>query len=349
MTLPGLKVLKAGPSMTIQDAGRPGYQRFGVAEGGAVDPWAMAEGAALLGNPSGAAAVEMFGYGGDFAAEAGPIRIALTGAAMKATLDGRPLVWGTSVLLEPDQILSIGAAHGGNYGYLHVGGGFGTEPVLSSRSTHTRARLGGLNGTPLAKGDSLPTLTDRHTQTDMRLVHERAAQPARIRVLWGAQAHWFSDAERGRFLDTVFLVTAKLDRMGIRLSNDGPPIHSDLGLSGLSDAVCLGDIQIPGDGQPAVLLADRQPTGGYPRIATIITADLAYMAQRPPGSDVAFDLVDEAGAIEALSAWRKQLATLPENVVPLHRDPRDIANLLEYNLISGVVSTHDYPSEKDRT
>lgn len=349
MTLPGLKVLKAGPSMTIQDAGRPGYQRFGVAEGGAVDPWAMAEGAALLGNPARTAAVEMFGYGGDFAAEAGSIRIALTGAAMKATLDGRPLVWGTSALLEPGQILSIGAARGGNYGYLHVGGGIGTEPVLSSRSTHTRARLGGLNGTFLATGDSLPILTDTQRQIELCLSRERAAQPARIRVLWGAQAHWFSDSERRRFLDTTFLVTPKLDRMGIRLSNDGSPIHSDLGLSGLSDAVCLGDIQIPGDGQPAVLLADRQPTGGYPRIATIITADLAHMVQRSPGSDVAFDLVDEAGAIEALSTWRKQLAALPAQVVPLHRDPRDIANLLEYNLISGVVSPHDYPSEKDRT
>lgn len=349
MTGSVLIVAKAGPALTIQDLGRPGYQRYGVAEGGAVDLRAMAEGAALLGNGRDEAAIEMFGFGGDFATGAAPVRIALTGARMKAELDGKPLEWRSSFLLEPGKLLSIGAAIDGNYGYLHIGGGIGTKPVLRARSTHSRARLGGLDGRPLCAGDRIPLLDDPGTAVGMLVGRAMPKRLDRIRILWGAQAHWFSADERTRFLDTTFTVTPKLDRMGIRLANDGEPIHSALGLSGLSDAVSLGDIQIPGDGQPAVLLADRQPTGGYPRIATIITADLADMVQRPPGSSVRFEIVEEADAIAALRTWRRDAETLDKTIVPLLRDPRDISNLLEYNLISGVVSSADNNGKEDNS
>lgn len=349
MTERVLTVAKAGPALTIQDLGRPGYQRYGVAEGGAIDLRAMAEGAALLGNAREEAAIEMFGFGGDFAAEGAPVRIALTGARMKAELDGKPLEWRSSFLLEPGNVLSIGAAIDGNYGYLHVGGGVGTKPVLRARSTHSRARLGGLDGRPLRAGDRIPLLEDPGTVVGMLAGRPLPKRQDRIRILWGAQAHWFSEEERTRFLETAFTVTTKLDRMGIRLANEGEPIHSALGLSGLSDAVSLGDIQIPGDGQPAVLLADRQPTGGYPRIATIITADLADMVQRPPGSIVSFQIVEEADAIDALAAWRRDLETLAKSTVPLLRDPRDISNLLEYNLISGVVSSADNDGKEENS
>lgn len=347
MTGSVLTVVKAGPALTIQDLGRPGYQRYGVAEGGAVDLRAMAEGAALLGNGREQAAIEMFGFGGTFITEAEPVRIAVTGARMKAELDGKTLEWRSSFLLEPGKQLSIGAATDGNYGYLHVGGGIGSKPVLRSRSTHSRARLGGLDGRPLRAGDRVPLLEDPGTATGMSFERPLPKRLDRVRILWGAQAHWFSDEERERFLETIFTVTPKLDRMGIRLANDGAPIHSALGLSGLSDAVSLGDVQIPGDGQPAVLLADRQPTGGYPRIATIITADLADMVQRPPGSSVRFQIVTEEAAIEALRAWRRDLETLGKTITPLLRDPRDISNLLEYNLISGVVSSRNANGKED--
>ena len=347
MTDRQLRVIKAGPSVTIQDLGRPGYQRFGVAEGGAIDTLAMAEGAVLLGNPKEAAALEMFGVGGTFMAEGGAMRIALTGTPMTAKLDGRSLDWRTSFLIEPGQVLSIGTVTEGNYGYLHIGGGIGTKPVLSSRSTHIRARLGGLKGTVLRSGDRIPVEPDHGTEIDMHLTRPRPSAPPGIRILWGAQANWFTENERQRFLQTEFKVTAKLDRMGVRLAGTGAPIHSELGLSGLSDAVILGDIQIPGDGEPAVLLADRQPTGGYPRIATIITADLAHMAQTQPGKTVKFELVSEADALQALREWRRLLIGLQGARAPLRRDPREIPNLLDYNLISGVVYPTDQTAKED--
>ncbi|MEM1046698.1 MAG: biotin-dependent carboxyltransferase family protein [Pseudomonadota bacterium] len=339
-----LVVQEAGPAVTVQDLGRAGYQRYGVAEGGAVDRLAMAEGAALVGNAPSDAALELFGLGGRFTIENGPVRIALTGATMPATVDGDPVPWRSAFLLEPGQVLGIGPAIGGNYGYLHVGGGLDTPPVLGSRSTHLRARLGGVDGRALRTGDRLSiapqnpdSLRDDRLHAST-LAHPRPAVPNRIRFLWGSQAHWFSEAERARFLGMTFTVTAKLDRMGVRLKPGGDPIHSDLGLSGLSDAVCLGDIQIPGDGEPAILLADRQPTGGYPRIATILSPDLDHVVQCRPGTELRFAAVTPDEAVDILRARRTYIAGLNRLVVPLRRDPRDIPNLLDYNLISGVVS-----------
>lgn len=344
MTTPSVIVHRAGPAMTVQDLGRPGYQRYGVAEGGAVDRLAMAEGAALLANTPTDAALELFGLGGRFAVEGGPVRMALTGAHMSATIDDDPVTWRSVFRLEPGQILTIGTATDGNYGYLHVGGGLDTPLVLGSRSTHLRARLGGIDGRALREGDRLALAPQRAdalhdgAPIDGTLAGPRPAAPERVRVLWGSQAHWFSKAERDRFLGMTFTVTAKLDRMGVRLKPDGDPIHSDLGLSGLSDAVCLGDIQIPGDGEPAILLADRQPTGGYPRIATILSPDLDHVVQCRPGTQLRFQAVPPDEAIDVLRAWRSHLADLKRMVIPLRRDPRDIPNLLDYNLISGVVS-----------
>ena len=142
------------------------------------------------------------------------------------------------------------------------------------------------------------------------------------------------------FLKRLKLSKTDLKRAGVPLASPiETPIHSEFGLSGISDAVSLGDIQVPGDGQPAILLADRQPTGGYPRIATIITADLSRAAQSRPGEKMRFEAVAEEEALAALSQWRRHLADLPKAVQPLLRDPKKLPNLLEFNLISGVVSS----------
>lgn len=343
MNAPCLIVRRAGPVLTVQDLGRPGLQRYGVCEGGAVDRLSLSEGAALVGNAPNDAALEMFGLGGRFEVEGGPVRVALTGARMPAAVDDGPVPWRSGFRLEPGQVLTIGAATEGNYGYLHVGGGLDTPPVLGSRSTHLRARLGGVDGRALRDGDRLPIAAGAVPAADpdssaVTLATRRPTRPDRIRILWGSQAHWFSQAERQRFLDMSFTVTPKLDRMGVRLKPGGDPIHSDLGLSGLSDAVCLGDIQIPGDGEPAILLADRQPTGGYPRIATVLSPDLDHVVQCRPGTELRFVVVTPHEAVEIVRAWRSDVADLTHKVVPLRRDPRDIPNLLDYNLISGVVS-----------
>ncbi|MEQ8653825.1 MAG: biotin-dependent carboxyltransferase family protein [Kiloniellales bacterium] len=349
-----LEVLSAGPSITVQDRGRPGFQRYGVAGGGALDPYALAEGAALLGNPGDAAALELFGLGGSFRALEQPLRFALSGAVMpaaKITLDGKRenLAWRASSLLQPGEVLEIGAATTGLVGYLHLGGGVATEPVLGSRAVHLRA---GIGGGRLEAGDRVPVgedprredpvgedLEDRARADRLTLPQPGYLGQREIRVLWGPQAELFDAAERQRFLSTEFTVSTHRDRMAARL--DGGVFEASAQLTGLSAAVSLGDIQVPGDGAPLVLLADRQPTGGYPRIATVIIADLPAFAQMPSSAPFRFVLVERAAAVKALKAWRDQVKDLAGQVRPLVRDPRNIPDLLSYNLIDGMISVEE--------
>lgn len=338
---PVLEVVSAGPSLTLQDRGRPGLQRFGITEGGAMDWVALAEGEALLGNPEGCAAIEMAGWGGRFRAVGAPLRLALTGAAMRARLGGEAVAWRSSLTLEPGAVLEIGAAEDGTYGYLHVGGGFATAPQIGSRSTHLRSAIGGLDGRALRDGDRLPIGEDPGGDTGRVLPGAERFGRREIRVLWGAQAEAFSEAERERFLATEFDMTTRRDRQGARLQPQGDPFHADTALTGVSDAVVAGDIQVPGDGLPVALLADRQPTGGYPRIATVISADLAALVQIPSHARFRFRLATEAEALDALRRQRRAVAELPRLVAPLVRDPRDMGDLLAFNLVDGVISARE--------
>ncbi len=338
MSARGLIVREAGLATSVQDRGRPGYQRQGVAEGGAVDARALAVGAALLGQDGGLAVLEMVGTGGGFEAVGGPLRLALTGAAFKADVDGRRVAWNTSFALEPGHVLTVGPSDpkGGVYGYLHVGGGIDVPAVLGSRSTHLRAGFGGFEGRTLRAGDRLPVGADAGGPVGRTIDVPWAAPPRRVRVLWGVQASEFADAERERFTATDFQVTPARDRMGMKLGFEGAPFVTERSLTLISDAVVLGDVQIPGDGKPIVLLADRQPTGGYPRLATVITADLGAFAQLPAGAAVRFVPVDEAEAVKALRGHRRELGRLAERVRPVLRALDDVEHLLSVNLIDGV-------------
>ncbi len=337
----GLEILSAGPCVTVQDLGRPGLQRYGVAEGGALDPFALAEGAALLGNPREAAALELFGLGGSFRALGRPLRLALSGATMPAVKIGadarrEKLAWRSSAVLLPGEILEIGAAKGGLVGYLHLGGGVATEPVLGARAVHLRA---GIGGGRLQAGAILPVGADKGRGDRLTLPQPGYLAQREIRVLWGPQAASFDATERQRFLETSFTVSNQRDRMAARLG--GAVLEASGHLTGLSDAVSLGDVQVPGDGAPLVLLADCQPTGGYPRIATVISADLAAFAQLPSATSFRFRLVERPEALAALKAWRAEISGLPERVAPLVRDPRTIPDLLSYNLIDGMISVEE--------
>ena len=334
----GLIVRQAGLGTSVQDRGRPGYQRQGVAEGGAVDPRALAEGAAILGQVQDLAALELVGFGGAYEAFGARLRLALTGAPFKATIDGRLVDWGTSFALEPGQVLTIGAADpaAGVYGYLHVGGGIDVPVVLGSRSTHLRAGFGGLEGRALRVGDRLIAGTDAGGPVGRTLDPPWGPPPRLVRVLWGVQASEFADAERERFLETDFEVTLARDRMGMKLAFAGAPFVTERSLTLISDAVVIGDVQIPGDGKPIVLLADRQPTGGYPRLATVITADLPALAQLPAGARIRFLPVTEEVAVRALGTYRSELDRLAERVRPVLRSLDDVAHLLSVNLIDGV-------------
>jgi biotin-dependent carboxylase-like uncharacterized protein len=337
----GLDILRLAPGATIQDHGRPGLQRYGVCAGGAVDEYALAEGQALLGSPPDAAALEFAGDGGRFRARGGALRLATSGATMRASLAGEKLRWRSSFTLAAGEVLDIGPATDGTYGYLHVLGGFDTEMVLGSRSTHIRA---GLGHAPVA-GDCLPVFeTAVRAGPPLTLPEPPHLGRTEIRALWGPQAHVFSPETRASFAAASFKVGAARDRMGIRLDASCGPIHSETGQTILSEAISLGDFQIPGDGRPVAMLADRGPTGGYPRIATVISADIAALAQLRTGSEFRLRMVEEAEALTALRQWRDQIARLPAQVQPLVRDPATMADLLSYTLVDGVLrgDEHDH-------
>ena len=338
-----LEILRAGPAMTIQDPGRPGYARYGLSAGGAMDPYALAEGAALLGNPPHAAAIEMPGTGGEFVIRGEPSWLALSGATMQASLDGQALPWRSSFQALPGQVLNIGgmATDGdgqGTYGYLHVAGGLDTPLEIGSRGNHLRAGIGGVDGKPLTAGLVLPVAKPTRQPGGCRMlpVPEYLARRS-IRILWGPQSSRFAEATRRRLLEEPFRMSHRRDRMAMRLEPEsGQPLESLL--SGISDPAMIGDIQVTGDGLPAILMREHQPTGGYPRIATVITADLAAVAQIPVASPITFQLVSRVEAVSALRLWQDGIRSLADRTGPVIRSAEQLGNLLDYNLIGGVIS-----------
>ncbi len=331
-----LHIRRAHAGMTVQDQGRPGRLDQGLSRGGAADLRALAEGAALLGQSADCAAIEMAGMGGIFEASDTPLRIALTGAPMQATLEGEPLVWNTSHLLHPGQKLSVGAARKGNYGYLHLGGGIATDPVLGSRAAHLTAGL----GAALADGDTLPIGKDGGHETGLTLEVPDRFSGGTVRIVPSVQTDRFSDADLARLEATDFTRDPRSNRMGVRLKFDGDPFAARDQLNVLSEVIVPGDIQVTGDG-PFVLLGECQTTGGYPRIATVLPCDMPRIAQAPAGAAIRFTFVGRAEALKLHRADLDDIAGLPKKLHPLTRDPYDIRDLLSYQLIGGVTSGED--------
>lgn len=342
--MPAIKVLDAGPGVTLQDNGRPGYQRYGVTEGGAMDRWALAECNHLLGNKPDTAALEMIAIGGKFTVVGQPVMMATAGAVMDITLDGKALPWRSSFVAEPGQVLHCGYARDSIYSYLQVQGGFAVAPVMGSQSTYARSLLGGFKGRSLTGGDELiigDSCEQQSNSTPQTLPVPEYFSRQTIRVVWGTQAHVFSPRVRELFLQSEFSVSAERDRMGARLATSAGSLAADTGLSGVSDAVVIGDVQVAGDGVATILLADRQPTGGYPRIATVITADLNTISQMPTHQPFCFQLVTADEAIAALSLQQQALQSLGSKITSVTRSPEDVADLLKYSLIDGVVNAND--------
>lgn len=336
-----LKALEPGPLVTVQDRGRPGWQRIGVTPAGAIDPISFAVANALVGNPAGAAALEFTLIGGLFTAEGGPMRVAVVGPAFPASLDGSALNPLTSVTILPGQKLRIGSAsagaQGGARGYLAVLGGINTPPVLGSRSTHVRSAIGGMEGRALRAGDLLPVGEAQIEGPELKLdASDLPDPPSRLRVVLGPQDDYFTTAGIETFLGSDFIVSTDADRMGYRLT--GPVVEHRDGFNIVSDGVGVGSIQVPGNGQPIVLLADRQSTGGYPKIAGVISSDLPFLAQKRPGEIVRFEAI-EINAAQALARERATwMALLPGLVKPALVLSPSAEALLAVNLIDGVVA-----------
>ena len=333
-----LKVLRIGPAVSVQDLGRSGLLDQGVSRGGAADVLALAEGAALLQQDPGLAALEMAGMGGVFEATE-PIRFALTGAPMAARLDGETLTWNASHHMLAGQKLEIGAALQGQYGYLHLGGGLDGEVLLGARSAHLMSGL----GRAVAVGDLLPIGADAGSTVGLALVAEDRFQGGTLRILESFQSDLFADEVRQRFATTAFQRGNRANRMGVEMVSEGAGFSAKGQLNILSEIIVPGDVQMTGDGKPFVLLREAQTTGGYPRIGSVLPCDLARVAQAQAGAPLRFQWVSLEEGLEIQSRYDAAVKALPAACRPLIRDPALMQDLLSYQLVSGVVSAQADP------
>jgi antagonist of KipI len=304
-----LFVADPGLLTTVQDLGRYGHQRVGVPPSGPMDRLAFLVANRLVGNPDGAAALECTIKGPRLEVRQAAT-VAVTGAPMGFTVNGAAAPLWTAVRVRPGDVIAFQMAGAGCRAYLAVAGGIDVPLALGSRATYLRGRLGGLGGRAIQKGDALPVGTPAGAAREGRTVPDarRPAYPAEreCRVILGPQDDRFTPEGIQAFLGGPYEVTPQADRMGYRLK--GPEIPHVRGHDIVSDGIPLGGIQVPGERQPIVLLADRQTTGGYTKIATVIGVDIGAIGQTRPGHRIVFRRVTLAEAHAARAAEAAWLA-----------------------------------------
>jgi len=308
-----IEVIKGGALSTVQDLGRYGYQRFGVPVSGAMDQFALRVGNLLVGNEESEAGLEATFMGPTLTFHF-DATIAITGGDLCPVLDGQPVsTWG-SLSVSEGSTLSFKGPRDGIRAYVCVRGGIDVPTVMGSRSTFVRSQLGGFNGRALATGDIVPVadMDDNGLQPVERGLASdaipRYGHNHTLRVTMGPQDDAFTTAGIDTFLSSTFDVTPMFDRMGNRL--DGPVIEHVKGADIVSDGTSRGAVQVPGSGKPIVLLADCGTTGGYTKIATVISADLPRIAQAQPGDTVEFLAVSVEDAHAALREQEALIASL---------------------------------------
>jgi len=306
-------VIKAGMLTTVQDSGRWGYQSRGVPVAGPMDPVSHRLANALVGNGRDAALLEITLLGPELEFEDERL-IAVAGADFELSLDGRQVPSHAPFTVAAGSHLRFGARRLGARAYLAVSGGITVVPVLGSRSTHLVSAMGGVGGRAVLAGDRLP-LGDPSLPQGMALAPQDAiiALPDRhatIRVLAGPQQDYFTADALAVLQSAPYVIAQNSDRMGFRL--EGPRLTHARGADIISDATPLGVLQVPASGQPILLMADRQTTGGYPKIATVIAADLTIAGQLAPSDTIAFAVCTPADALRALIAQERALMALED-------------------------------------
>lgn len=299
-------VHEAGPQTTVQDLGRRGWLRVGIPPSGPMDREAFLLANRLVGNADDAATLEctLIGPRLEFADERW---LAVTGAAMPITLNGATMPRWATFEVEPGDVLRLGPAASGVRAYIAVSGGIDTPPALGSRATYLRGQLGGYQGRALRKGDVLPLgppSGGAPAEVLGQFIPDYTQAPM-ARVVLGPQDDRFTERGVAALFEAPYEMTPQSDRMGARLR--GARIEHTRGHDIISDGVALGGIQVVGDGQPIVLLADRQSTGGYTKIGTVCSFDIGRVCQVKPGQRLSFKRVTVAEAHELLSAHRAEL------------------------------------------
>lgn len=322
-----IHILHPGLLTTIQDLGRYGYQKQGIIVSGAMDVYSLRLANLLVGNAEGEAALEVTLLGPKLRIEQDTL-LAVTGGNLSPTIDGKILPMGRPVYVKAGSIIKFGACQSGCRAYLAVAGGYDVPKVLGSKSTYLRAGLGGFQGRTLKKGDVLSVQAPQ--ETSLRIIQHLVKQhsaasfvstdwyagrgqiaispESSIRITRGRQFEQFTEESKDALFTDSFRVTPQSDRMGYRLS--GASLNLAKQVEMISEGITLGAIQVPPDGNPIILLADRQTAGGYPKIAQVATVDVAVIAQSKPGSLLSFQEVSVAEAEKLYLAKEKAFVQL---------------------------------------
>ena len=342
-----LVVHSCGPGMTVQDAGRIGAQRFGISGSGVMDRDSYMLANALVGADDGAAVLEFSVFGGRFSVDEA-VMVAVTGGSCPIAVDGRSVAPWISFRLDPDSTLTIGPLSDAVYGYLAIAGGIDVPLFMGSRSTHSRSDMGGFNGRALQPDDVLNLYPATGGDRTLGVGHLPNRAKGMIRIVAGPQDDYFSSEAWDLLLGQPFTVTNQRDRMGMLL--DGPKLEHTKGFNIVSDAVTFGSIQVPGAGKPIVLLADRQSTGGYPKIATVASCDLGGLAQTVPGDIIRFECISAEDAEVLARASHSTLQRMIDRLEPIDSRPGlSTEHLLSVNLVDGVVDAVENKHSDDGT
>ena len=306
-----LEILKAGLQTSVQDLGRFGSAHLGISASGASDNLAMRIGNLMVGNPENTTAIEMT-LTGDTVLFHSDAFIALAGSIFKIDLDEKPFPFWSGTYIQAGQVLTIGSTLSGARCYLCVRGGLQVKNIINSASTHLTSEMGGLNGCILKKGDQIAFGNLSHViQPIKNMENYPFTNTATIRATKGLQWDWFDNQNRKLFFEKDYRVSNVSNRMGLRLR--GQSIFSSKGNEIITEGMPLGAIQIPGNGQPILSFVEHQTTGGYPKLANVISADLYKVGQLKPGDNFKFQLIDFPEAEKARLEQENYILSLKEH------------------------------------
>ena len=334
MSVPLIEIMRATVGLSIQDMGRAGPTTIGLSQGGAMDKLALIEAAALLGKTQPSPAIEFMGIGGSLRVSC-DVTVALTGGEMTAKVGDRLLQWNATHTLNAGDILELSAPKSGVYAYVTPHAELATPRIFDSQSSHVSAGVGDwLQIGNVINGTLAPAVRSMKIRAVDRL------DGGTVRYLAGPQTDLFSDADLERFHATPFRGSHTANRRGVKIDFEGAPFTPQNAHGIVSDIIVTGDIQMTGDGEPYVLMSECQTMGGYPRIGTVIPADLPVLAQAKAGTPIRFEQITLKQA-DTLMADPISAATLSTRLSTLVRDPAEISDLLSYQLISGAITGYE--------
>ncbi|MDQ0254678.1 antagonist of KipI [Evansella vedderi] len=290
-----MKVVKPGLFTTVQDLGREGYQEYGIVAAGAMDSFSLQVGNILVGNKEGEAGLEITLLGPELHIVNDGV-IAICGANLSPSINGEPVPIWKAIKVKKGQFLTFGERKTGARAYLTIAGGIDVEPVFGSKSTYVKGGMGGYQGRPLQKGDLLKkgkdSFEDKGKYIGRALSTKytpRYGGTKTLRVIPGPDIGSFTEEALMSFFSSTYDISREADRMGYRLN--GKKLTHKRNADIISDAISFGAIQVPANGQPIILMADRQTTGGYARIGAVISVDLPLLGQLIPGQSVTFQKI----------------------------------------------------------